>query len=124
MKNWVCLLLLMFCFNGCRETVPHQYVDMLTTVRIDPDYRDIIISYDMSPLNFRILEEAESYLTCIKGKGGDKFVCRNRNVVIDDDFWKSLLEQSKGDEIKIEIYLKKQGIWYKYPIIKKRILDR
>lgn len=121
MKKWLCLIWLAVCFNSCHEAVPDRYVDMLTTIRIEPDYRDAVIPYNIAPLNFRILEEADNYLTCISGKKGKTLLCHDRDVVIDVDFWKSLLETNQGSEIKFEIYLKKQGVWYKYPVIKNNV---
>ena len=43
MKKYVYIILLLMLFNGCREAVPDQYVDMMTTIRIEPDYRDTVI---------------------------------------------------------------------------------
>ena len=59
MKKYVYIILLLMLFNGCREAVPDQYVDMMTTIRIEPDYRDTVIPCNIAPLNFRIQEEAD-----------------------------------------------------------------
>lgn len=121
MKKYVYIILLLMLFNSCRETVPDRYVDMMTTIRIEPDYRDIVIPCNIAPLNFRIQEEADDYLTCISGSGDEKLYCHDRNVKIEPKLWRSLLNANKGSEIKFEIYLKKQGIWYKYPVIKNSV---
>ena len=121
MKKYVYIILLLMLFNGCREAVPDQYVDMMTTIRIEPDYRDTVIPCNIAPLNFRIQEEADDYLTCISGSSGEKLYCYDRDVKVELKLWRSLLDANKGSEIKFEIYLKKQGIWYKYPVIKNSV---
>ena len=50
MKKYVYIILLLMLFNGCREAVPDQYVDMMTTIRIEPDYRDTVIPCNIAPL--------------------------------------------------------------------------
>lgn len=109
MKKYVYIILLLMLFNGCREAVPDQYVDMMTTIRIEPDYRDTVIPCNIAPLNFRIQEEADDYLTCISGSSGEKLYCYDRDVKVELKLWRSLLDANKGSEIKFEIYLKNRA---------------
>ena len=124
MKSKLLLIGLLLCLCGCtRVSVPKQYVDILTTIKIDPDYRDIKISDGTAPLRFRILDDADRYVTCISGMHNDTLVYDDRNIAIDGQEWRELLDGNKGNEITIVIYLKKDGVWYKYPVIKNYVFD-
>ncbi len=124
MKSKIWLVGLLLCLCGCgRISVPEDYVNMLTTIRIKPDYREIKISGNASPLKFRILDEAEGYVTCISGSEKGSYVYDDRDVSVKDGEWEELLHKNRGNEIRIEIYLKKEGVWYKYPVIKNYVSD-
>jgi dipeptidyl aminopeptidase/acylaminoacyl peptidase len=110
-------------FTACSVSVPENYSDVSEPVSIFPDYRDVVIPFNIAPLNFRIADEADEYITCIAGESGNSLLYKGKKVQIGINKWRRLLEENKGKEISFQVYLKKEGQWEKYPVIKNRIAE-
>ena len=106
---------------SCTVNIPENSLEMSDVVSISPDYCNITIPPNIAPLNFIINEEANDYLTVIYSSKGNKLINKGKKVKINLKKWKRLLEDNKSDTLYIDIYIKKEKQWMKYPSIKNYI---
>lgn len=59
-----------------------------TQVSISPDYNDLVIPCNIAPLNFKINEQAESYITRIYSHKGKEMVLAGQKVKMNEKKWK------------------------------------
>lgn len=115
LNNIISLLAALFVFTACSVSVPSDYATVNESVKIYPAYYDVVIPVNIAPLNFKINEDADDYITRIKGSSGDKIVLRGKKVQIDVKEWHELLNSNKNRELYTTVFLKREGRWYKYP---------
>ncbi|GAB6012505.1 TolB family protein [Viscerimonas tarda] len=108
-------------FISCSRQVPENAILQSGKIAISPDYTDIVIPYNIAPLNFNIQAEAGDYLTAVYSNKGEKLIVSGKKVQFPLKAWRKLLEESKGDTLYTEVYLKKDNQWLKYPAIKNYI---
>jgi hypothetical protein len=123
MKTFYLFIIIPVLYVSCSGSIPENYTEVSDTVKIYPDYSDVAIPYNIAPLNFLIDTEADDYITCISGALGDPLLYKGRKVQIKADKWRRLLEENKGADIFIQVYLNKKGKWSKYPVIKNRVVE-
>ena len=94
-------------------------------IQILPDYSGITIPPNIAPLNFAIKENAEKYLVRIYQTGGEKITISSSsgNIKIPEGKWKKLLQQSRGRDIFVEVFVKKEGKWLKFPSLINHVAD-
>lgn len=90
-----------------------QSIDRLPSIY--PDYTELVIPFNIAPLNFKINEDAEQYLISIE--------CSNQKIELKSDNgivqipikdWKDLLEEAKGDALTYTIALFRNGEWMQF----------
>ncbi len=97
-----------------------SYTEIKREPLLTPDYSGITIPPNIAPLNFIINEKADDYLVKLHPPKGDiiSYASTNGNITISSGKWKKLLEQCKGNELFIEVFIKQEGHWIKFqPII-------
>ncbi|MDP4276235.1 MAG: hypothetical protein Q8914_01245 [Bacteroidota bacterium] len=107
-----CSLLVTLC--SCKH-LPGHCKDATDTLSLYPDYKEVCIPYNIAPLNFRINNEATSYLTSIRSKNGKTLIISGKDVEISLKDWKSLLAANKGEDLIVQVYAKQNVFWTKYP---------
>ncbi|KAA6339568.1 Protein TolB [termite gut metagenome] len=110
-------------FFSCKEQLPENAVSIELPVTITPDYSNLMIPYNIAPLNFTIDEEAEEYRTRVFSGSGKEFLVSGKKVRMDEDDWGELLRENKGDSLVMEIYVKKGNKWFTYPPVKNGIAE-
>lgn len=120
MKNILlyCSLFFFFIFYSCLKQVPNDAIPQDTMISIFPDYSNLTIPYNTAPLNFNINKDAEDYLTVIYSSGGERLIANGKKVRLNLNSWQNLLKENKKDTLYIEIYLKINNQWFKYPLLK------
>jgi hypothetical protein len=108
---------------SCDTQIPSNTILNSKPILISPDYRGIAIPWNIAPLNFSINAGADGYLTEIHSTKGNHLLVKGENVKFNIKEWKKLLEANKGDTLYINIYLREEGSWYKYPTIKNFIAN-
>lgn len=105
-------------FNACSGKIP-TFTEAEREVQILPDYSGITLPPNIAPLNFIINENAEKYLVRLYEAGGEAITIAssNGNISIPEGKWKKLLERCKGKELLVEIFVKKDSGWLKFPPI-------
>lgn len=114
-------LLLTLLASSCKQSVPRDAKLQSAPIAISPDYREITIPSNIAPLDFKIKDEADEYLTRVYASKGDEIIADGQNVHINLKKWKQLLDENKGDTLYMEIFLKKNDKWLKYPTVKNYI---
>lgn len=117
------LLLSILLLSACSPQVPGNAVLQQAQVSISPDYKDLIIPCNIAPLNFKINEQAEDYITRIYSHKGEEIIVSGQKVKLNNKKWKRLLDKAGGDTIYTDVYLKKKGSWLKYPSLKNKVAE-
>ncbi|WP_106830386.1 TolB family protein [Parabacteroides pacaensis] len=80
-----------------------------------PDYKDITIPCNIAPLNFALKEEHSDAYVLLQGrKLSVRVKERNSQFSISENQWRKLLEDVKGDSIKVTIALLNNEEWFSY----------
>ena len=79
--------------------------------RLDPDYTALVIPPNIAPLSFRILEEAERAIVRISPAAGAavELSCPDGVCRPDPDDWRDLLDRSRGQALRYEVYATAAG---------------
>jgi len=112
-----CLLTVLMSCNK----LPDNCQEAKDALNIYPTYEGIFIPYNIAPLNFQINNKADAYLTSIRSKNGKPLLIKGNCVQIGLKAWKKLLMANKGNDLFIQVYLKQDGTWSKYPVIHNHI---
>ena len=123
MKNLLYLIVVCVFFTNCSVSIPENYTESSDPVKIYPDNKDVVIPYNIAPLNFRIETDADEYITCIQGVIGKPLLFKGKTIQINLDNWHRLLEANKGKEITYRIYLKTNNKWYQHPPFSNTVAD-
>lgn len=114
-------LVFYLAFISCTR-IPESFETVADNVRLQPDYSEITIPENISPLNFKIEEDGEGFalkiisenrqeLTLYSKKGEFRFSEKN---------WKKLLKNSSW--ISYVTFVKRGETWYSYPAFKNYVL--
>ncbi|MDO9340326.1 MAG: hypothetical protein Q7T72_07355 [Bacteroidales bacterium] len=112
------LILTGIILSACSGNIP-TFTESDRGVQILPDYTGITLPPNIAPLNFTINENAEKYLVKIFEVGGETIIITSStgNIRIPEGKWKKLLQRCKGKDMFVEIFIKKDGGWLKFPAI-------
>ncbi|MCR5820689.1 MAG: hypothetical protein K6F94_07095 [Bacteroidaceae bacterium] len=99
---------------GCRPSVPSSYIEVEYPAAVTPDNDGATIPPNIAPLNFRILEEGNEYLTCARSAKGGQLTVSGRDACFDQGDWHALAEQTRGDSLYIDIYVKDGTGWKRF----------
>jgi hypothetical protein len=111
--------------TGCSSPKIKDYTEAKTAIKIFPDYINIAIPPNIAPLNFHIDESGSAFFVKIyseNGKGIDIF-SNEPEIQINKDKWYKLLNQNKGKDLTIEVFVKNNNKWTKFNTIKNYITD-
>ncbi len=100
-------------FTSCSSTpsVPSNYQTENRLPQITPDYTDITVPCNIAPMNFSVKEGTDKVVVRFTSPAGEFVYGEENNVIIDEAEWKSMLEASKGKDIKVEIFAEVEGQW-------------
>ncbi len=117
MNRVILLILVVYCCFSCNKpTVPTDGVtDVNGTAEIYPHYIGLVIPPNIAPLNFEINIPGQEYVTRVSSPSGKETLVSGKIAKWDLKKWKEILDDSKGKEIKFEIFVKKDsGKWDRY----------
>lgn len=107
MKHLITIAAILGIMVSCAK-VPASTGTVDAEPSIFPDYTDVVIPSNIAPLNFRIEEKAEKYITVFTG-GSQKIIVKGDKVVIPPKKWEKL---KKSGLIVIQVYAMDQsGSW-------------
>ncbi len=111
MRNKILFLSLSLLFFAC--SVPEGVRESGEEAIIFPDYKGVVIPPNISPLDFKILNDGERYVTTISGENAGTITVRGRDVKLPSKEWKALVEANKGSDIVYTVNVKRKGEWLK-----------
>ena len=109
MRNKIIFLSLSLLFFAC--SVPEGARESGEEAIIFPDYKGVVIPPNISPLDFKILNDGERYVTTISGENAGTITVRGRDVKLPSKEWKALVEANKGSDIVYTVNVKRKGEW-------------
>jgi len=92
--------------------------------RVQPDYAGIIIPPNIAPLNFSVKEPGRSFYAQIRGSHGSPIEVSSRTpkIQIPQAAWGRLLEENKGQEIRVEVCVQDEARnWVRFATITNRV---
>lgn len=123
MKRLLYLVMLSVLY-ACNNNIPKNFYITKETPKIYPDYKDCIIPYNIAPLNFKIENQADDYLSISYSSKGDTIFSSGNTVKWDIDEWHNLLLNNLNDTLFTDVFIKKDGKWSKYSSLKNFISDQ
>lgn len=105
------LLLLIVLLASCGgPSVPEAAKSSSAKPGIFPDYTDVTVPSNISPLNFMVkgCDAVVARFTC----GAESYVCgEGDKVIIPSSEWERLRSAAKGKSMKVEVFTEKGGEW-------------
>ena len=95
---------------ACSTQVPDTSLALDNTPNIFPDYTDVTVPSNIAPLNFRIQENADKFIT-VMSAGAEKMVTRGDKVIIPANKWNRLKEHGT---VSVQVYAFSNGSWSGY----------
>ena len=118
------IILLLLVLYSCTGKPDGNISETGTHPSIDPDYSGITIPSNIAPLNFKIIAEGNSFFVRFSADSETTIETGSKAgiITIPEGKWKEFLEENKGRDFNIEIYLKdnKTG-WSKFNTITNKI---
>jgi hypothetical protein len=106
--------------------VPTDAVAVPRPPRIRPDYSGIVMPPNIAPLNFVVREQGGRFFVRIRSEEGSpiEIASRSPKITIPERRWRSLLESSRGKDLRFDVYAEMDGQWRSYqPIINRVAQD-
>lgn len=103
-------------FTSCSSTpsIPTSYQQEAREPQIIPDYINVTIPSNIAPLNFAVDEGATAVVARFTSTAGEFVYGEETKVIIDETEWKQMLSESKGKDIKVELFAEIKGQWKAY----------
>ncbi|MDE6134174.1 MAG: hypothetical protein K2F79_01200, partial [Muribaculaceae bacterium] len=112
--------------GGCTVAVPDNYSSADVAPRLSPDYSSVTIPCNIAPMNFRIEDDGDEFitrLTTVHGGPDDGITVAGRTLDIPAGAWHRLIGNAAGDTLIADIYVRRGDSWTRYPAIRNAIAD-
>lgn len=105
------LLSLVFWLVACGEAEirPERIIDEQPLIY--PDYADVTVPCNISPLNFIIKDTADAYLTTFSCPDGFKVEVKGKEVRVPLRSWRKLMLRSVEERLQVQVSLCREGRW-------------
>lgn len=118
MKPWIIITAVLAFLAGCTG-IPTSSSELDFAPSIFPDYTDVVIPSNIAPLNFRIEEKGQKYVTVLTG-GEEQVVIGGEKVIIPSRKWNRLKENG---QIGVQVFVRNNGRWNSYKKFSIKISD-
>ncbi len=109
-------LSLAFALTGCTPSLPTTFEEATWEPPVTPNNFGATLPPNIAPLNFRILQgDASEAITHLHSRNGGELIVAGWDVCFDVDEWHQLLDQTRGDSLFCDIYMKAYGVWEHLP---------
>jgi hypothetical protein len=102
---------ILFC-TGCKTEISSNIQKSDREPIIEPDYTGVTIPPNIAPMNFSIKEDGAFFIAvATSGLSGYQIKIKSSNGIINfpQSSWKKLLNESRGDTIKLDVYASEKG---------------
>ncbi|MBR7004235.1 MAG: hypothetical protein IKI00_04595, partial [Bacteroidales bacterium] len=96
---------------SCTVRCPENAAKLGEMAVLSPDYTDVTIPFNLSPLKFSIANEGDRFVTRLAGSTGGELVFGGKDVEPGLKEWRSLLQENKGADLNGSIFVKRNGKW-------------
>lgn len=109
----LCTLYLLIVSCTSHPDVPTVYSKEDRVPTIYPEYTDVVVPPNIAPLNFKLLEGCGQCVARVTDAAGNVQTYGDGfKVQFPEDEWRSMLEASKGKQLKVELFGQKEdGKW-------------
>lgn len=109
---------------ACSPKVPEDSVQMDSSAEVFPNSDGATLPPNIAPLNIRIDEEGEKYVTHIYSNADKEgIVADGKETDINVDEWHELLAATVDDTLFTEVYVLRNGKWNRYPEMKNYVAE-
>ena len=98
---------------SCSPGIPGSYDSKDVQPGIYPDYKDVTVPCNISPLTFRV-EEAGDASVVRFAAGSTEYITEGPEAVVSVEEWKALLAAAAGSSITVDVFVEKDGKWSKF----------
>lgn len=98
---------------ACTPSLPKESSPVEHTPAIYPQYDDVTIPCNITPLTFRIDEEGDKFVTSLSA-GGKELLFAGKEVAPSINEWRELLEVAKGNAVEAVVYVKESDGWKRF----------
>ena len=100
--------------HSCQEArVPESFTQYDALPAIYPDYIDVTVPVNITPLTFELDDSCQDMVTRFSF-GADEVVCGGVKAQPEMSDWRRLAEAAKGQAISVEVFAKSGGAWKRY----------
>ena len=101
---------------ACKQKaeLPSQFTETNTEAQIYPDYKDIVVPPNIAPLNFLVKDSIATAFVAHLHSSKSEFIAvssANNTIRMDSTQWRTLLTESKGGEVSVDVYAKRPDGW-------------
>lgn len=118
--------LLFIVFLSACSYVPDKGSEKISKIpKINPDYTELTIPFNIAPLNFIVEEEGDAFYVEIgnQPKTSIRISSSDGTIKIPEKKWKQLLDANKSGQINITVYVEKGGNWQQYKPFTNYVLE-
>lgn len=113
MKKLFAIIIVALSLTACGNQIPTTYAESEESPAIYPDYTDVTVPINIAPLTFEPDGKSDGIVARLTA-GDEEIICGGTKVQPDFDDWHRLTECAKGQAIKVEVYIQKDGQWTKF----------
>lgn len=110
---------------GCTRKPGNNFTPSENLPAIEPDYTGIVIPPNIAPMNFIIKEKGETFFARLYVDDEQEIEIRSGNglIRINQRKWNDLVSSNRGKDLKIDIFIKNNGVWKKFRTITNTIAN-
>lgn len=113
MKKLFAIIIVALALTACGNQIPTTYAESEESPAIYPDYTGVTVPINIAPLTFEPDGKSDGIVARLTA-GDEEIICGGTKVQPDFDDWRRLTECAKGQAIKVEVYIQKDGQWTKF----------
>ena len=113
MKKLFAIIIVALSLTACGNQIPTTYAESEESPAIYPDYTGVTVPINIAPLTFEPDGKSDGIVARLTA-GDKEIICGGTKVQPDFDDWHRLTECAKGQAIKVEVYIQKDGQWTKF----------
>uniref|UniRef100_UPI0032165AB2 TolB family protein n=1 Tax=uncultured Draconibacterium sp. TaxID=1573823 RepID=UPI0032165AB2 len=123
MKKILLPILLSFILLSCLKKPDSEIEKLDVQANIYPDYTNILVPYNIAPLNFKIEERGEAFIVRILEDNGKKneFTSSDGVFKFPERKWRSILKRNKNKNISFEVLVKQENKWSQYATFQNKV---
>ena len=110
MKKLLLLMVATVLLAACGNKIPDVYSQSEDLPNIYPDYANVTVPINIAPLTFKL--DGKPYDMVARFTAAqEEVICSGTKIQPDADDWQRLTASAKGDAIKVEVFVEKNGQW-------------